>query len=358
MIYIYGTGTLGRIVARLLRKQKIQFTFVDNYYQATNLLGAKVKRTRQVTASKEDKIYQTVKRIPVSKNSEEEIRNEIENMGFAEIGGIEEIGHDFPEAFKIFASDGLFWRSYSDPKKPIWHEKMSSEFRAWLCDERSIELFDNIKAFRLNPTVENYILPDIGKQYIAHNISNFPSYEQMHILDLGAFDGDTVRDFLFSYKNKINSFLCFEPDENNFKKLEKTLSVLQEKYEFEAQSYQIATGKENQLCSFNAKHDSSSSISKQGNSVVRMVRLDDFLKDTYFNYLKIDIEGGELDTISGAKELIKKNKPDMAISLYHKPEDFWLLPHKIKSLLPDTKMYLRQHHHFGFELTLYVTYNS
>ncbi len=101
---------------------------------------------------------------------------------------------------------------------------------------------------------------------------------------------------------------------------------------------------------------SSAKIIEKGGIEVDIVSLDQYLGDKYkINYIKMDIEGGELDAINGAEQLIKSNKTDMAVAIYHKNYDIWVLANKIKEFMPDCKLYLRQHHHWGLELTLYVT---
>ena len=82
--------------------------------------------------------------------------------------------------------------------------------------------------------------------------------------------------------------------------------------------------------------------------------------DTYFkekelpvSCIKADIEGAEMDMLMGAKELIKKYHPRMAISIYHRQEDLFILPYTINKLVPEYKMEIRQHRpHFG-ETVLY-----
>ncbi len=44
------------------------------------------------------------------------------------------------------------------------------------------------------------------------------------------------------------------------------------------------------------------------------------------NFIKMDVEGSELDALRGAECVIRKHRPRLAISLYHRPEDFFTIP--------------------------------
>ena len=61
------------------------------------------------------------------------------------------------------------------------------------------------------------------------------------------------------------------------------------------------------------------------------------------DYIKLDIEGAELDMLHGAAQTIKRFKPKMAVSAYHKPEDLWTLATYIKSLRDDYEFQFRHH---------------
>ena len=64
------------------------------------------------------------------------------------------------------------------------------------------------------------------------------------------------------------------------------------------------------------------------------------------DFIKMDIEGSELNALIGAKETIKKDRPQLAISIYHSNDDFVDIPLYLKSELKDYKFYLG---HYSFD---------
>jgi len=69
------------------------------------------------------------------------------------------------------------------------------------------------------------------------------------------------------------------------------------------------------------------------------------------DYIKLDIEGAELDMLHGAAKTITRWKPKMAVSAYHKPEDLWTLATYIKSLRDDYEFQFR---HYRIDCTNYL----
>lgn len=71
--------------------------------------------------------------------------------------------------------------------------------------------------------------------------------------------------------------------------------------------------------------------------------IDDFARskrlDTV-NFIKFDIEGAEKDALIGAKDTVRRFKPTLAVSVYHKNEDVIELPRIVKALCPEYKLYL------------------
>lgn len=61
------------------------------------------------------------------------------------------------------------------------------------------------------------------------------------------------------------------------------------------------------------------------------------------DFIKLDIEGAELECLMGAKNTIQNFKPKLAICLYHNIEHFVSIPKLVKQLVPDYKLYLNHY---------------
>ena len=70
--------------------------------------------------------------------------------------------------------------------------------------------------------------------------------------------------------------------------------------------------------------------------------------------IKMDIEGSELAALKGAKKIITGQKPRLAISIYHKPMDFLLIPEYILSLVPEYRLAIRHYGADALETVLYA----
>jgi hypothetical protein len=70
--------------------------------------------------------------------------------------------------------------------------------------------------------------------------------------------------------------------------------------------------------------------------------------------VKLDIEGAEHSALEGMKQTLRRSRPRLALAIYHKPNDLWELPLYVHELLPDSKLYVRQHGFSGFDTVLYA----
>jgi FkbM family methyltransferase len=90
---------------------------------------------------------------------------------------------------------------------------------------------------------------------------------------------------------------------------------------------------------------------------VQTLSIDDLVREqglSNVDFIKMDIEGAELPALKGAAETIRRYKPKLAISAYHRPDDLVLIPKYIQSLNPDYEFYLDYYTIVGDEIMLYA----
>lgn len=86
-------------------------------------------------------------------------------------------------------------------------------------------------------------------------------------------------------------------------------------------------------------------IDPNGTEIAQIISLDSYVREKKLprvDYIKLDVEGAELDVLKGAAITIARYKPILALSAYHKWDDFWVLMNFVKSIRPDYEFAMRQ----------------
>lgn len=174
-------------------------------------------------------------------------------------------------------------------------------------------------------------------------------------VDCGCFDGSTSFRFAgWCGKKGYDKIWCFEPDHQSYtackeicKKLDKCelfpygVSDIEERVSF------VSTGRED------ARIREEEVVNNDIN-VVKTIVLDKFLEKERITFIKMDIEGFEMRALKGAANIIKEQKPKLAISIYHKPGDFVEIPALLLKLRPDYQFYIRHYSLLLNETVLYA----
>ena len=103
----------------------------------------------------------------------------------------------------------------------------------------------------------------------------------------------------------------------------------------------------------------SSQVAAQGvyDGATQTLSIDDLVKEKKLervDFIKMDIEGAEMPALRGAAETIRRFKPKLAISAYHREDDLIAIPAYIRSLNPDYQFYLDYYTIFGDEIVVYA----
>jgi FkbM family methyltransferase len=185
-----------------------------------------------------------------------------------------------------------------------------------------------------------YYIPQSPQQYIPSDIE----IDYSRVIHCGAYNGDTVNSF-----PKMKALAVFEPDENHFRQL---TEKLKKKHIQEIISIPCAVLDCEKKMGFQS-NGTNSNIS--GNDyMVQCCAIDHVLPTFAPTYITMDIEGAELEALSGCEQTIKNNKPALAISVYHRISDLWNVPLYIESLGVGYRMYLRNYTGYPAETILYA----
>ena len=187
----------------------------------------------------------------------------------------------------------------------------------------------------------------------------FEARENEVFVDCGCFDGATCYNFAGWCGHKgFDHIYSFEADPKNYAKSKEILAPLGK-----CDLYPYGTADVSKKVYFAADaFETSCIISREeaekrnfeGVEEIETVALDDVLAGKRITYIKMDIEGAEYEALLGARKLIMENRPRMAISVYHKFEDFVTLANLVLEMHPDYRIAYR---HYGFdelETVMYV----
>lgn len=221
-------------------------------------------------------------------------------------------------------------------------------------DEASRSLYTSILEFRIRGDYSILPPPDLTHQYFPRDI---PAWKTpLRFVDCGAFDGDTLLNFQKS-NIPFEAVSAFEPDENNFRKLARFAHANQE-YFSSANFWPCGVSSSTRQLSFDIGKGEASTASIGGSSVVQCVSLDEAIPNFAPNLIKMDIEGSEPEALLGARNLIQKSHPGLAISIYHRPEHLWQIPLLIENLANGQYRYFLRAHAFNdFDIVLYAIPN-
>lgn len=171
-------------------------------------------------------------------------------------------------------------------------------------------------------------------------------------VDCGAYDGDSVEDYLKFTKRDQPKVLAIEPDPDTYK-------ILKIRYKNSSNITCVCCGvwdEDGQISFSNGKGMASHVDSENGMSKISVRSIDSLVGNDRVSFIKMDVEGAEKKALHGARKTIERDKPILAISAYHLPEDLAVLPQIIRDFDSEDvyQLYLRHHGVSAAELVLYA----
>ena len=170
-------------------------------------------------------------------------------------------------------------------------------------------------------------------------------------IDGGAYDGSTTEMFFDWAGSGEHYSYMFEPIRDQYNSIDK--KIMEDK---RVKPYCAALWDKCETLYF-VDNGANSKMDKSGDdsNAVNAVSIDSLVKIEKVTYMKLDIEGTEKEALWGARDTITKDKPKLAICVYHKNNDVVELGSLILSMVPEYKFYLRHYASNHWETVLYAS---
>lgn len=235
-------------------------------------------------------------------------------------------------------------------------EKDVENVLALCADRKSKEVYQRlIDSWTLEELADDYFEPIYSKmQYFDKSVLELKDDEVY--VDCGAYTGDSAESFLAACGGKCEKMHLFELDPEIYKMLCKEMPRLHENGNGIVQCYPYGVSNENaEIKIISGNRNSAIAESRnEGDTVAKIKKLDDVLADEKVTFIKMDIEGAEMDALKGAETIIKKQKPVLAICIYHSPYDMLKIPQYIKQMVSEYAIYIRHYTDLMFETVCYA----
>lgn len=221
-------------------------------------------------------------------------------------------------------------------------------------DDYSLKLLKLIRENRGNHSSKRYlkikdVLEYAGDEDYWKRVKGKNCHDKSVILDCGSYIGDKIQEIIQAVDRPVNAYYAFEPMIDSFNILSKAKVDGVENY------YPVnkGVGLTNEFVetTFDEDKPDHSSVAfgktMEGKTIkIYVTNIDSLgLKEGYDYYIKMDIEGSELDALKGGEKTIRAIRPNLAVCLYHKTEDLYKIPQWIESLNIGYKLYLSGGNH-------------
>ncbi|MGN0469428.1 MAG: FkbM family methyltransferase [Acutalibacteraceae bacterium] len=217
-----------------------------------------------------------------------------------------------------------------------------------MADEQSQRVFRNEVCFKLSGNLKYLFDSFSDKDEVFKNIIKLSDEE--NYLDLGAYRGDTIQEFLSYSDGHYNSIVALEPDKKTFQKLKTAVGNMPS-----VQLFNMGIWSDDCNMTFNASLGRGSSICSVGTQDIAVTKVDTLYRVRRLTYMKMDVEGAEYMALKGAENTLKRDCPKLNIAVYHRSEDIFKLPLMIHDINPQYKIYLRQHPYIpAWDMNIYA----
>ena len=255
---------------------------------------------------------------------------------------------DTQESISKFLDNFSFWGSFHPTENDFStlerlskflkenSEKFEKMYQS-LEDYRSKKIFYAILNNWYNYDFIN--LEQVMEKCFSHyfDLDIIPSCQEEVFVDLGAFNGDTVEDFIKIYGDNYKKIYAYEMTEQSMRELkERVKNYPRIIYEQKAVSDEVGMGS----IKIHEISTSSNQLELEEIGEIEVTSLDDDINEK-ITMIKMDIEGSELKALKGAENHIIKDRPKLLLSVYHGYEELLTLWEYLEKLDLSYHYYLR-----------------
>ena len=222
-----------------------------------------------------------------------------------------------------------------------------------LADEESRRQFEGHLKWQVS--LDSRYLPAGDRRRAHFGVPFLTMPEDVAIVDVGAFDGDSLRNFLF-WRGNFRVYYALEPDPISYRRLTEYTRSLPASIAQQIRAVQAAAAETagKLMVSPTGKPGSTPGQNSSQAEAITSIRISDYFAGEQINYLKLDIEGAEHQALAGAWDLIERDRPMLAVAMYHKPLDIVQIPMEIIRHTPGYRYFVRSDDDDGIDLTFYA----
>lgn len=333
-VVIYGAGRMGRLFRKNLCAHGIP---IAAFSDSNSALWGKLIDGVTVLPPQQLEQFSHGPILVASLLYETEIYELLKRMGFKLVYPLSFLNFNYPQIFISPEYDNALNALFDFNNQ----EAICSVYNM-LADEQSRCIFLNLIKFRLtfDKKYIRCIQSDSKRQYFDDLV--LPLSNDEVFFDCGAYTGDTLERFCYFSNNQFRRIYAFEPDRNNYLQLLNGVTRIGSDRIIPVNSgVYRSSGK----ASFLEEGAVDSKITLENDSNrLPVISIDDFCHNNDIpTYIKMDIEGSEIDALEGAKQVIQTAKPKLAIAVYHKAADLWQIPLLIKRFNSDYRLFFRHY---------------
>jgi FkbM family methyltransferase len=219
-------------------------------------------------------------------------------------------------------------------------------------DEESRQVF--LDQIRWMMTLDGDLLPpcrDIDRLYFDPDVVRLNGEEVF--VDCGGFDGDSLEKFIVTVDGHFRSAHVVEPDPQSVEALELRIQQMPLDLRRRITVHRCAAGDREGTQVFSATGTAGSTISSLGNIEVATRTLDDLMAFEEATFVKVDVEGAELEALAGSRRILSDGGSTWAVMAYHRQSHLWEIPLAFGEF-HNRDLFLRRYAEDGWERCVYA----